>query len=38
VTVLFADLKGSMDLAEQLDPEEWHKRNWGGEPSRLRPI
>jgi class 3 adenylate cyclase len=23
VTVLFADLKGSMDLAEGLDPEEW---------------
>jgi class 3 adenylate cyclase len=25
VTVLFADVKGSMDLAEQVDPEEWHK-------------
>jgi class 3 adenylate cyclase/predicted ATPase len=25
VTVLFADIKGSMDLAEQVDPEEWHK-------------
>jgi double zinc ribbon protein/adenylate/guanylate cyclase family protein len=25
VTVLFADVKGSMELAEQLDPEEWHK-------------
>jgi len=25
VTVLFADVKGSMDLAEQLDPEEWHR-------------
>src|SRR5262245_15348893 len=24
VTVLFADVKGSMDLAEQLDPEDWH--------------
>src|SRR6266542_1781225 len=24
-TVLFADVKGSMDLAEQVDPEEWHK-------------
>ena len=24
VTVLFADVKGSMDLAEQLDPEAWH--------------
>jgi class 3 adenylate cyclase/tetratricopeptide (TPR) repeat protein len=25
VTVLFADVKGSMELAEQVDPEEWHK-------------
>ncbi len=25
VTVLFADVKGSMDLAEQIDPEEWHR-------------
>jgi class 3 adenylate cyclase/predicted ATPase len=25
VTVLFADVKGSMDLAEQVDPEAWHK-------------
>jgi class 3 adenylate cyclase len=24
VTVLFADVQGSMDLAEQVDPEEWH--------------
>jgi class 3 adenylate cyclase/tetratricopeptide (TPR) repeat protein len=24
VTVLFADVKGSMQLAEQLDPEQWH--------------
>ncbi len=24
VTVLFADVKGSMELASQLDPEEWH--------------
>ncbi len=24
VTVLFADVKSSMDLAEQLDPEAWH--------------
>jgi len=24
VTVLFADLKGSMELSEELDPEEWH--------------
>ena len=24
VTVLFADVKGSMDLAEGLDPEAWH--------------
>src|SRR5215468_5644344 len=23
VTVLFADVKGSMELAEQVDPEEW---------------
>ena len=25
VTVLFADVKGSMDLAEQTDPEEWRR-------------
>src|SRR6266542_3023616 len=25
VTVLFADVRGSMDLTEQVDPEEWHK-------------
>ncbi len=25
VTVLFADVKGSMELAGQLDPEEWHQ-------------
>ena len=24
VTVLFADVKGSVELAEQVDPEEWH--------------
>ena len=24
VTVMFADVKGSMDLAGQLDPEQWH--------------
>ncbi len=24
VTVLFADVKGSMELASQLDPEQWH--------------
>ena len=24
VTVMFADVKGSMELAEQLDPEQWH--------------
>ncbi len=24
VTVLFADVKGSMELSEQIDPEEWH--------------
>jgi len=25
VTVLFADVKGSMELAKSLDPEEWHR-------------
>ena len=25
VTVLFADVKGSMDLAEQVDAEDWHR-------------
>jgi class 3 adenylate cyclase len=25
VTVLFADLKGSMDLSESVDPEDWHR-------------
>jgi class 3 adenylate cyclase/tetratricopeptide (TPR) repeat protein len=25
VTVLFADVKGSLELAEQLDAEEWHR-------------
>jgi class 3 adenylate cyclase len=25
VTVLFADVKGSMELAEQVDPEVWHE-------------
>jgi class 3 adenylate cyclase/tetratricopeptide (TPR) repeat protein len=25
VTVLFADLKGSVELAGQVDPEEWHR-------------
>jgi class 3 adenylate cyclase/tetratricopeptide (TPR) repeat protein len=25
VTVLFADVKGSMELAEGIDPEEWHR-------------
>jgi class 3 adenylate cyclase/tetratricopeptide (TPR) repeat protein len=25
VTVLFADVKGSMELALELDPEEWHR-------------
>ena len=25
VTVLFADVKGSMELQEDLDPEEWHR-------------
>ncbi len=23
--MLFADVKGSMELAEQVDPEEWHR-------------
>jgi adenylate cyclase len=25
LTVLFADVKGSLELAEQVDPEEWHR-------------
>ena len=25
VTVLFADVKGSMELVEEIDPEEWHR-------------
>jgi len=25
VTVLFADVKGSMELADRVDPEEWHR-------------
>jgi class 3 adenylate cyclase/tetratricopeptide (TPR) repeat protein len=25
VTVFFADVKGSMDLSERIDPEEWHR-------------
>jgi hypothetical protein len=25
VTVLFADVERSMDLAEEVDPEDWHK-------------
>src|SRR6266853_941634 len=25
VTVLFADVKGSMELAERIDPEAWHR-------------
>ncbi len=25
VTILFADVKGSLELAEQVDPEEWHR-------------
>ncbi|HXG28804.1 MAG TPA: adenylate/guanylate cyclase domain-containing protein [Nevskiales bacterium] len=25
VTVLFADMKGSQELAEQVDPEDWHR-------------
>jgi class 3 adenylate cyclase len=27
--VLFADVKGSMDLAEQVDPEEWGRGSVG---------
>src|SRR5207244_6982781 len=26
VTVLFADVKGSMELAERVDPEAWHRK------------
>src|SRR6266540_2704417 len=36
VTVLFADLKGSMDLGEKVDPEEWYRimdRRWRIEPA-----
>jgi adenylate cyclase len=29
VTVLFADVKGSMDMAEERDPEEWHEMMQG---------
>ena len=36
VTVLFADVKGSMDLAEQLDPEEWSRIQRGGNWSERR--
>jgi class 3 adenylate cyclase/tetratricopeptide (TPR) repeat protein len=25
VTVMFADVKGSLELAEQVDPEDWHR-------------
>src|SRR5919198_6715484 len=25
VTIMFADVKGSMDLAEEVDPEEWRR-------------
>jgi class 3 adenylate cyclase len=25
ITIVFADVKGSMELAEQVDPEEWHQ-------------
>ena len=25
VTVLFADVKGSMELSESIDPEDWHR-------------
>ena len=36
VTVLFADVKGSMELAEQLDPEEWHRSCSASSPSSPR--
>ena len=46
VTVLFADVKGSMDLAEMLDPEESHKImdrffgifSEGARPTSTRPA
>ncbi len=40
VTVLFADVKGSMELAEQVDPEEWHQilRTLLPDPHRRRRI
>jgi class 3 adenylate cyclase len=28
VTVLFADVKGSMELGEKVDPEEWYRITW----------
>ena len=34
--MLFADLKGSMDLGEKVDPEEWYRimdRRWRIEPA-----
>src|SRR5439155_1272771 len=34
VTVLFADVKGSMELAEQLDPEDWHRMEQLAEPGK----
>ena len=37
--MLFADVKGSMELAEQLDPEEWHRimERFFADPRRGRP-
>jgi len=35
VTVLFADVKGSMDFAEQVDPEEWLE---GAVPTRSTDL
>ena len=38
VTVLFADVKGSMELAEQLDPEEWHTSAYTAAASASLPA
>ncbi len=37
VTVLFADVKGSMDLSESIDPEDWHHIMELTPPVRSRP-
>jgi class 3 adenylate cyclase len=39
--VLFADVKGSMELAEHLDPEQWHTildAQRGKQPKRIPPL